>query len=70
MGRLFQLGFGDGEFYFYGKGTNAGGKDKANIHIYTEGMGTIRVQTPISFLEKYEDNILCKTLGVRAKRRI
>ncbi|GHU74957.1 hypothetical protein [Hydrotalea sp. AMD] len=56
----------DAEFYFYGKMTNAGGKDKANIHIYTNELGTVRVQTPISFLEKYEDNILYKTLGIRA----
>lgn len=56
----------DAEFYFYGKITNAGGKDKANIHIYTDNLGTVRVQTPISFLEKYEDNFLYKTLGIRA----
>ncbi len=56
----------DAEFYFYGKVTNAGGKDKANIHISTEEMGTVRVQTPIRFLEEYEDNILYKTLGIRA----
>lgn len=56
----------DAEFYFYGKITNAGGKDKANIHIYTDDLGTLRVQTPISFLEKYEENFLYKTLGIRA----
>jgi hypothetical protein len=56
----------DAEFYFYGKVTNAGGKDKANIHIYTDDLGTVRVQTPISFLEEYEENILYKTLGIRA----
>lgn len=56
----------DAEFYFYGKVTNAGGKDKANIHIYTDDLGTVRVQTPISFLEAYEDNLLYKTLGIRA----
>jgi hypothetical protein len=56
----------EAEFYFYGKVTNARGKDKANIHIYTEDLGTIRVQTPISFLEDYEDNLLYKTLGIRA----
>ncbi|MCX6273290.1 MAG: hypothetical protein NTU44_19135 [Bacteroidetes bacterium] len=39
----------DAEFYFYGKITNAGGKDKANIHIYTEELGTIRIQTPCTF---------------------
>jgi hypothetical protein len=58
--------WGDAEFYFYGKVTNAGGKDKANIHIYTDELGTVRIQTPISFLEKYDDNLLYKTLGIRA----
>lgn len=56
----------DAEFYFYGKVTNAGGKDKANIHIYTEELGTVRIQTPISFLEKYDENMLYKTFGIRA----
>jgi len=58
--------WGDAEFYFYGKVTNAGGKDKANIHIYTDELGTVRIQTPISFLEDYEENLLYKTLGIRA----
>lgn len=56
----------DAEFYFYGKLTNAGGKDKANIHILTDELGTIRVETPISFLEKYEENLLYKAFGIRA----
>ncbi|MCL6101958.1 MAG: hypothetical protein M1292_05625 [Bacteroidetes bacterium] len=56
----------DAEFYFYGKVTNAGGKDKANIHIYTDELGTVRVQTPISFLEQYDENLLYKTFGIRA----
>jgi len=56
----------DAEFYFYGKVTNAGGKDKANIHIYVEEIGTVRIQTPISFLEQYDDNMLYKTFGIRA----
>ena len=56
----------DAEFYFYGKVTNAGGKDKANIHLLSEEYGTIRIQTPISFLEQYEENLLYKTFGVRA----
>ncbi|MDD3685199.1 MAG: hypothetical protein PHE56_00395 [Bacteroidales bacterium] len=56
----------DAEFYFYGKVTNAGGKDKANIHIYTEETGTIRIQTPISFLEQYNENLLYKSFGIRA----
>ncbi len=56
----------DAEFYFYGKVTNAGGKDKANIHIYTEELGTVIIQTPISFLEHYNENLLYKTFGIRA----
>jgi hypothetical protein len=56
----------DAEFYFYGKVTNAGGKDKANIHVFTEELGTIRIQTPISFLENHDKNLLYKTFGIRA----
>lgn len=56
----------DAEFYFYGKVTNAGGKDKANIHMNTEEFGTVRIQTPISFLEQYDENLLYKTFGIRA----
>jgi hypothetical protein len=56
----------DAEFYFYGKVTNAGGKDKATIHINTDELGTLRIETPISFLEKYEDNLLYKIVGIRA----
>lgn len=59
----------DAEIYFYGKITNAGGKDKANIHISTEEFGTIRIQTPISFLEEYNENLLYKTFGIRATGR-
>jgi hypothetical protein len=56
----------DAEFYFYGKVTNAGGKDKANIHILTDDLGTVRIETPIEFLENQEENILYKSFGVRA----
>ena len=56
----------DAEFYFYGKVTNAGGKDKANLHMNTEEFGTVRIQTPISFLEQYDENLLYKTFGIRA----
>ncbi|MDD8018259.1 MAG: hypothetical protein PHP42_07785 [Bacteroidota bacterium] len=56
----------DAEFYFYGKVTNAGGKDKANIHIVTEELGTVRIETPISFLEQREENLLYKPFGIRA----
>lgn len=57
----------DAEFYFYGKITNAGGKDKANIHLVTEELGTLLIQTPQEFLAKAEENILYKTYVIRAK---
>ncbi|MEO6229073.1 MAG: hypothetical protein ABJB11_07220 [Ferruginibacter sp.] len=56
----------EAEFYFYGRVTDAGGKDRANIHIYTDELGKIRIETPIAFLEKYESNLLYKTFGIRA----
>lgn len=56
----------DAEFYFYGKVTNAGGKDKANIHISTDELGVITIETPKAFLETYEQNLLYKTFGIRA----
>lgn len=57
----------DSEFYFYGKITDAGGKDKANIHLVTEELGTLYIQTPQEFLAKAEENILYKNYVVRAK---
>lgn len=56
----------DAEFYFYGKITNAGGKEKANIHLVTDEFGTIFIQTPQKFLAESEENLLYKTYGIRA----
>ncbi len=55
----------ESEFYFYGKITNAGGKDKANIHIFTEEFGTLKIETPQKFLEEKEENLLYKKFGIR-----
>lgn len=57
----------DAEFYFYGKVTNAGGKEKANIHLSTEEFGIITIETPKTFLEDYKENLLYKSFGIRAK---
>ncbi len=57
----------DAEFYFYGKVTNAGGKDKANIHLSTEEYGTLIIATPKPFLEQYEENLLYKPYGIRVR---
>lgn len=56
----------DAEFYFYGKVTNAGGKEKANIHLLTDELGSITIETPKTFLERYDENMLYKTFGIRA----
>lgn len=56
----------DAEFYFYGKITNMGGKDKANIHLVTDELGTVIIQTPKTDLERIENNLLYKNFGVRA----
>lgn len=56
----------DSEFYLYGKVTNAGGKEKANIHLLTEEFGTIIIKTPKTFLEDYKENLLYKSFGIRA----
>ena len=57
----------EAEFYFYGKITNAGGKDKANIHLVVDELGTIIIQTPQKFLADREENLLYKTFGIRTK---
>lgn len=57
--------WGEAEFYLYGRVTNAGGKDRANIHIQTDDYGLVIVKTPIAVLEQLEGNILYHTFGVR-----
>jgi hypothetical protein len=56
----------DAEFYFYGKVTDMGGKEKSNIHISTDDLGTIKIQTDKEYLEKLENNLLYKIYGIRA----
>lgn len=55
----------EAEFYFYGRVTNAGGKQNANIHLSTDEYGQLIIKTTIKLLEHFEDNILYKTFGVR-----
>lgn len=43
----------DAEFYFYGKITNMGGKNKANIHISTEVYGSLIVDIQVSYKEQF-----------------
>ncbi len=55
----------DAEFYFYGTLVNAGGKNKANIHLDTADFGIITIDTRKDFLEEQEQNLLYKKYGVR-----
>ncbi|MBN1950819.1 MAG: hypothetical protein JW801_06420 [Bacteroidales bacterium] len=54
------------ELYFYGTLTDAGGKNKANIHLDTEEFGSLTIDTDKDFLKDQEDNLLYKKFGVRA----
>ncbi|SIN67581.1 hypothetical protein [Chitinophaga niabensis] len=56
----------DAEFYFYGKITSMGGKERSNIHLATEDMGILIIQTEKEYLAKLENNLLYKNYGVRA----
>ena len=56
----------DTELYFYGTLIDAGGKNKANIHLDTEEFGSLTIDTLKEFLEGQEQNVLYKKYGVRA----
>ena len=58
----------DGEFYFYGILTDAGGKKEPNIHLDVEGQ-TIVISTNKEALSKLEKNPLYKSYGVRVRGR-
>lgn len=55
----------DAELYFYGTLTNAGGKNKANVHLDTDEYGSIIIDTKKEFLQGQEENLLYKKLGIR-----
>lgn len=56
----------DAEFYFYGILKDAGGKNKANIHLDTIDHGYLSIETGEKFLKEREENLLYKKFGVRA----
>lgn len=56
----------EAELYFYGTLTNAGGKNKANIHLDTEEYGSLTIDASKEFLQGQEENLLYKEYGVRA----
>lgn len=57
------------ELYLYGKVTDAGGKEKPNIHLQVEGQGIFTIEAEESFLAALENNILYHQLGIRALGR-
>jgi hypothetical protein len=56
----------DAEFYLYGTLKNAGGKNKANIHLDTNEYGYLIIETGEDFLKSQEKNLLYRKFGVRA----
>lgn len=56
----------DAEFYFYGTLKDAGGKNKANIHVDTDDYGYLAIETGQDFLMRQEENLLYKKFGIRA----
>ena len=59
----------DGEFYFYGKITTAGGKQGASIKIDTEEHGLLTISTSKDFLSEIKENLLYHNCGIRATGR-
>ena len=57
----------EAEFYFYGILKDAGGKNKANIHLDTADYGYLAIETEQDFLMAQKENLLYKAVGVRAK---
>lgn len=57
------------EFYFYGKLTDAGGKDKANIHLDTEKYGLLTISVEQNYLHDIKVNPLYRFFAVRASGR-
>ena len=56
----------EAELYFYGVVKDAGGKNKANIHIDTNEYGYLSIETGEDFLREQEENLLYKKFGIRA----
>lgn len=55
----------EAEFYLYGTLKNAGGKEKANIHLDTEEYGYLKIALEQDDLRSWKENPLYKQMGVR-----
>ena len=56
----------DVEMYFYGTIEDLGGASSPNIHLKTKDYGIIVISTPRSELAAFTENLLYKTVGIRA----
>lgn len=57
----------DAEVYLYGTLTDAGGKDKSNIHLDTKEYGQVTIDSDKEYLKNFPENLLYKEFGIRAK---
>lgn len=59
----------DVEDYYYGILVDAGGKDKANIHLDTKEAGLLTIKANKEYLSEIEGNPLYRKYGVRVKAK-
>ena len=59
----------DAEIYLYGTLTDAGGKDKSNIHLDTKEHGVVTIDADKEYLKSFQENLLYKEYGVRTRGR-
>ena len=57
----------DAEIYLYGTLTDAGGKDKSNIHLDTKEYGQVTIDADKEYLRSVEENLLYKEYGVMTR---
>ena len=59
----------EAEVYLYGTLTDAGGKEKSNIHLDTKEYGLVKIDTDKEYLRNLTENLLYKEFGIRASAR-
>ena len=57
----------DAEIYLYGTLTDAGGKDRSNIHLDTKEYGQVTIDSDKDYLKSIQENLLYKEFGVRVR---
>lgn len=59
----------DAEFYYYGKLIDAGGKDKANIHLQTRDHGVLTIKSDKNYLAEFIGNPLYRNFAARVRAK-